>query len=191
MPTITGLLDFGQKLHKAYYNEGCKKFFDGFNIGPKGCHTFVMALTFKIKQFGWGGDACDILDIPTDDFTNLGGRVHKYLLELDGELSLKFLKDYVETYINVPAREVQDDTMLFKAVINSLSSDGKCKIYNRSKDFHTLGEESGVLLIKTILDKSGLQTNAAVMKEKAVLGNLPEFMQRLTHNVSKFSSRSF
>ena len=24
--TITGLLEFGQKLHKAYYNEGCKKF---------------------------------------------------------------------------------------------------------------------------------------------------------------------
>ena len=66
--------------------------------------------------------------------------------------------------------------MLFEAVINSLSSDGKCKIYNRSEDFHTLGEDSGILLIKTVLDESGLQTNATVMKEKAVLANLAELM---------------
>ena len=82
----------------------------------------------------------------------------------------------METYINVPAREAQDDAMLFEAVINILSSDGKCKIYNRSEDFHTLGEESGTLLIVTILDKSWLQTNATIMKEKSVLANLPELM---------------
>ena len=72
----------------------------------------------------------------------------------------------METYINVPVREVQDDAMLFEAVINILSSDGKYKIYNRSEDFHTLGEESRILLIVTILDESGLQTNATIMNEK-------------------------
>ena len=76
-PTITGILDFSQKLHKIYYNEGCKKFYDGFNIDPEGHHEFVMALTFKVKRFGWGGDGCGILDILTDNFTNLGGRVYK------------------------------------------------------------------------------------------------------------------
>ena len=115
-----------------------------------------MALTFKVKRFGWGGDSCGILDIPTDDFTSLGGTVHKYLLESDGKFSLTFLKQYVETYINVPVCEAQDDAMLLEAVINSLSSNGKYKMYNRSEDFHTLGEESGVLLIKTILDESGI-----------------------------------
>ena len=82
------------------------------------------------------------------------------------------MKGYVETYINIPVREAQDDAMLFESVINSLSSDSKRKIYNRSNDFHTFGEESGVLLIKIILDESGLQTHATVMKEKAVLENL-------------------
>ena len=62
-------------------------------------------------------------------------------------------------------------------------------MYIRSEDFHTLGEESGVLLIKTILDESGLQTQATVMKEKAVLANLPELIQRLAHNASKFNSQ--
>ena len=134
-PTITGLLDFAQKLHKVYYNEGCKKFLDGFAIEPEERHAFVTALTFKVKRFGWGGDACGILIIPTDEFTNIGGKVHKYLLESDGEFSLTFLRKYMETYINVPEREAQNDAMLFEAVIKSLSSDGKCKIYNLSKDF--------------------------------------------------------
>ena len=79
--------------------------------------------------------------------------------------------------------------MLFESVINSLSSNGKCKMYNRSKDFHILGEESGVMLIKTILDESGLQIHATVMEEKGVLANLPEIMLRLIHNVSKFNAR--
>ena len=82
----------------------------------------------------------------------------------------------MDTCINVPARVAQDDAILFQDVINSLSSDGKCKIYNRSEDFDTLGEESGIFLIKTILDKLGLQTNATVMKGKSVLANLPELI---------------
>ena len=53
--------------------------------------------------------------------------VHKYLLELDGEFSVTFLKQYTETYIDVPVREAQDDVMLFETVINNLSSNGKCK----------------------------------------------------------------
>ena len=173
----------------AYDNEGCKKFYNGFDIYPEGRHAFIMALTLKFKCFIWGGDASGILNIPTEEFNNLDERIHKYLLESDGEFSLTFLREYVETYIDVPAREAQDDAMLSEAVLNSLSSDGKCKIYNRSEDFHTLEEESGVLLIKTILEKSGLQTNVTVMKEKVVLAKLPKKMHRLAHNVTKFNSR--
>ena len=99
-PTITGLLDFGQKLHKACYKEGCKILYDGFEIDPDGCHTFLTALTFKFKNFGWGGDSCGIFDIPTDEFTNLGGRIHEYMLKLDEKFTLAVLQDYMETYIN-------------------------------------------------------------------------------------------
>ena len=80
-PMITGLFDFDQKLYKAHYNEECKKFYDGYDIDPEYRHAFITASTLKVKRLSWGGDSCGILDIPTDDFTNLGGTVHKYLLE--------------------------------------------------------------------------------------------------------------
>ena len=175
-PAINGLLDLGQKLQKAFYNQGCRKYFDGYGVDAEGRHVFVAALKFEVKRFSWGGDYCRILDIPTDEFMTLGGQIHKYLLKLDGKFTLLNSKDYVGTYVDIPSREAQDNEMLFESIINSLSSNGKYKVYNRSEDFYTLGEESGVLLTKTTLEKSGLQTYATVMKEKDGLDNLPELM---------------
>ena len=34
-PTIPGLFDFAQKLHKVHFSEGCRKFFDGYDINPQ------------------------------------------------------------------------------------------------------------------------------------------------------------
>ena len=65
--------------------------------------------------------------------------------------------------------------------------DGLIKVSNRSEDYHGGEWESGVLLIKVVLDESGLQINATVMKENAILANLPEIMVQLGHNVIKFS----
>ena len=79
--------------------------------------------------------------------------------------------------------------MLYDCIINSLLSEGVVKVYNRSQDYHIVDYESGILLIKVILDESGLQTYATVMKEKSVLENLPELMVWLTHNMSKFNSQ--
>ena len=39
-----------------------------------------------------------------------------------------------------------------------------------------------------ILKESGLQTHAMLLKEKAILANLPALMARITHNMSKFNS---
>ena len=73
-------------------------------------------------------------------------------------------------------------------IINILSSDGLAKVYNRSADYHVGDYESGILLLKVILEELGLQTHATILKEKAILANLPMLMARLTHTVSKFNS---
>jgi len=74
--------------------------------------------------------------------------------------------------------------------INSISSDRLVKIYNRSQEYRVVDYESGILLIKVILDKSGLQIQATVIKEKTDLASIPEIMVQLTHNVRKFSSQA-
>ena len=94
----------------------------------------------------------------------------------------------VSKYIDIHTCATQYNGMLFKCIINSISLEGKVKFCNRSKEYHVGDNESGLLLSKVILDKSGLKTYATVMKQKAVLFNLPEIIMRLIHNVSKMNS---
>ena len=81
--------------------------------------------------------------------------------------------------------------MMYNCVINSLSSDGLVKVYNRIGDYHVGDCESGILLLKVILEESVLQTHVELLKENALLANLPMLMACLTHNVSKFNSSVF
>ena len=95
----------------------------------------------------------------------------------------------MSTYTNLDPRVVQDDAILYDCIISILYSDGLVKVPNRSEDYHWEEWESGVLLIKLVLDESELQINATVMKENDILVSLPELMMRLGHNVSKFNSQ--
>ena len=77
--------------------------------------------------------------------------------------------------------------MLFSCVLNSLSSEGALKVYNRNTDFHVNGQESGILLTKVVLLESGLQTNATIMKLKAEVQELPLLMTKMGNNIEKFN----
>ena len=186
-PIIDGVLDFTDKLHKAIYDEGCKAAYEDYAIDDQGRHAFTTALRFKAKSFGWGGDETGILDVPTGETDDNGNPVTKYLLEHDGEFTLEEVTTWVTSYISQENRASQDDAMLFSCILNSLSSEGKIRVYNRSKDFMVDNSESGTLLLKVVLEESGLQTNATVMKAKSDLANLSETMVKLGHNVSKFN----
>ena len=186
-PIIDGVLDYTDKLHKAVYDEGCKSAYKGYEIDDQGRHAFTTALKFKAKSFGWGGDDSGILDVPTGDTDEHGNPVLKFLLEHDGEFTLPDIKTWVESWIGRDNRASQDDAMLFSCILNGLSSEGTIKVYNRSNDFMVGNNESGTLLLKVVLEESGLQTNATVMKAKSDLANLSETMVKLGHNVSKFN----
>ena len=108
-----------------------------------------------------------------DQFDPNGNEIHKFLLEHDVKFYLPFLTDFFKSYITLKFRAAQDDAMLYNYIISSLSSEGLVKVSNIYKDYHWREWESGVLLIKVVLDESGIQINATVMKEKAILASLP------------------
>ena len=55
--------------------------------------------------------------------------------------------------------------MLFECAINSISFEGKVKAYNRLHEYHVNDTESGMLLVKVVLDKSGTKDHAIAMKK--------------------------
>ena len=77
--------------------------------------------------------------------------------------------------------------MLFCYAQDSLSSEGIAKSYARQTDYHVNGAESGLLLVKVILEESGLRTNATVAKYKREIQSLPKLMVALRHHMDKFN----
>ena len=45
---VDGTLDFNNKVHKFYYDQGCKQFYEGYDFDIEGHHAFIMALTFEV-----------------------------------------------------------------------------------------------------------------------------------------------
>ena len=131
------------------------------------------------------------MNISIDKWTSIEWHIFRYLLELDGEFTLPHLIAYVASYIDIKSRVAQDDRMLFEVVINNFLLEGKCKVYNRSTDFHVMSNKSGTTH-KCNPQKLGLQTHSTIMKEMAVLVNLLEIWRgllvmwvSLTHTLSR------
>ena len=189
-PTVDGVLDFTNKLHKTVYDEGCKKL-EGpsYDLCASGRHTFLTSLTFRSQKMKWSDDGTGILDYPTGATSASGTLITKNVLECDGELDLEALKIWVQSFVSSESRAAQDDDMLFNCIVNSLSSDGMVKVYSRYDDFTTAGYNSGILLMKVVLEESGLKTNAKIMADKEELSNLPVLMTKLKHNVLTFNTQ--
>ena len=134
-PMIMGAFDFNCKLYKIYYDQGCKACYGDCDIDSKCRHVFITSLVFKAVKFCWTGENYGILDIPTDEFNSLAFEFHQ--------------KKW-STMVNSHSP--------YDCIINSLLSDGLVKVYNRINDYHVGDYESGILLLKIILDESGLSS---------------------------------
>ena len=154
-PTVDGVLDFTNKLHKTVYDEGCKKL-EGpsYDLCASGRHTFLTSLTFRSQKMKWSDDGTGILDYPTGATSASGTLITKNVLECDGELDLEALKIWVQSFVSSESRAAQDDDMLFNCIVNSLSSDGMVKVYSRYDDFTTAGYNSSILLMKLVFRRS-------------------------------------
>ena len=56
--TIIGSLDFENKLHKIFYDQGCVKYYDDYDVNIEGMHVFVTALSFKCNKLCQGRENC-------------------------------------------------------------------------------------------------------------------------------------
>ena len=133
---IDYVLDFAIKTNKSYYDQGCKRYYENYEVDSKGRHASATTLIFKVNKFGRGNDTCGILDIHLDKFDPGGNEIHKFLLEHKREFDLPFLADFVIKYIPLNSRASQDNAMLYDRIISSLSLDRLVKVINRSEDYH-------------------------------------------------------
>ena len=79
--TVDGTLEFTDELHKAVYNEGCKKL-EGppYDLFVEGRYMFLTAITFRSTDIKWYDDGMGIMNYIAGETTANRGLVTKKIL---------------------------------------------------------------------------------------------------------------
>lgn len=108
------------------------------------------------------------------------------LLEVSGDIEVETVRAHVATYSGTPTRLAQNDAMLFQALYESLTQEGRNKIGKRGEEYTVNGKPSGVMLFKYILKASSVHTRATNTMLQQQITALPQYMKTVDYNIEKF-----
>ena len=118
------ILDYNTKEGIALYSAFTRSLYqdpaDLFNLDAAGLQTFLALLQHRGNTSGWD------FEVP-QDLTNLMGDLLN-LLSHHGRFTHDHLEQFSATFINNQSRAAQDNMMIVKCIIASLSMPGFCKI---------------------------------------------------------------
>ena len=129
--------------------------------------------------------------IPDDPFKP--NSANKSLLSSYGEIPMQRIREYEVTYLASQTRAAQDNQMMQKCIMSSLSNkEGRLKIQTE-KNLYTLNVRgktmvSGNLLLKVIIHKSQLEGKAATRSIRTKLAALDRLVPLLGYDIEKFNS---
>ena len=105
-----------------------------FNMDPNQLMTFLSTIKIRLINMGWS----NIFNIPEDADNNLNRNVRN-ILERFGEITMEQINKHVKTYLAYETRYAQNSSMLYHAIINSITEEELSKI--------TIFEETYILII--------------------------------------------
>ena len=167
-----------QNATRSFYSDPA----DCFNCEAPGLHGFLKEVEGRASRFGW---CVAILEIPNDITNPFRGT--KNLLTHYGELSLDHLRAWETTYLHGISQAAQDTAHLHLCLMNSLTQASKEKVRLWSNQFILNGRESGILLLKIIIRKSHLDTNATTNSIRTQPSNLDEYITTIGCDIIKFN----
>jgi hypothetical protein len=97
------------------------------------------------------------------------------------------IRKFKETYVDKPIHPAQDNFMMYKCLMNSISKEGKNKILSWKKQYTMGTNSSGNLLLKIIVEESHLDTNATTTSIRNKLSSLDEYILTIGCNITKFN----
>jgi hypothetical protein len=147
---------------------------DLFDCTPEGLRDFLQLMGQRGNLMGWDSS---VLFIP-DDIANPVG-VGKDFTRNYGNITIEHLMTVATAYANAQARVAQDSIQLATCAMASLSKVGRDKITLHEKEYSVGGLGgviAGILMIKVIVRKSHIDTNATVATIRDSLIELPTYM---------------
>jgi hypothetical protein len=145
---------------------------------------YLAKLTKRCTEYGWNETITGITHIPQDPL-DAASEVDN-LLTGYGQISMARIRAFEATYLHLPIRAANDSDMLYKCQMESLSEGAISKLMLESSQFHVNGEPSGNLLLKTIIMKSSLDSNASTSIIRNKLAKLDQYMPVIKSNIREF-----
>ena len=96
-----------------------------------------------------------------------------------------FWTDYASNMMQ--SRLAQDNYMLYKCLMRSITEELKTKIYMYEQDYSIGRVRSGTLLLKVLYQEAIMDTNATINEVHKKLEKLDEYMRDVNSDISKFN----
>ena len=183
---VIGVIDYKTTEGRKLYAHATYKLDEElYDCKPDGLYQFLQALSNRAQEYGWNHNDSGILNIPTNPLAPESEKA--YLIDNYGMISLEQIREFEETYMNLPIRPSQDNYMMYKCLMNSISKEGKNKILIWKKQYTVGSLSSGNLLLKIIVRESHLDTNATTASIRKKLSSLNDYIVTIGCDITRFN----
>jgi hypothetical protein len=181
-------LDMTVEADQKFYKEATSSFTkknELFDLTSARLMPYLERLSERCSEYGWNEPITGITYIPEDPLDAASEADN--LLTNYGQISLERIRAFEETYLHLPVRAANDSDMLYKCQIKSLTEVAISKLRLVKHLFYVNGEPSGNLLLRVIIQKSSLDSNASTSIIRNKLAKLHLYMPQVKSNIKEFN----
>jgi hypothetical protein len=160
----TGILNYKKKAHYKIYEAATKSLYadtaDRYDLDVVGAINLLQKINDRCSDLG-----LKIIKVPANDNALewlIAGHDTIEGVNLclhHGHVKKSLIRAYVKTFVNSPCREAQEDDMLCIMLQNSLTEKAYQTVTRDPSAYTVEGEKSGLMLLKTILEQSAVDSS--------------------------------
>lgn len=187
----TDPLDYKDSADFKVFSKASEGFTEKFELKDDKLGMFLAMIKDRSDIYNWIG----ILQVPDSN------AVKRNLLTNFGQVTLADCRAHVLTFLNVEGRNAQNDVMLYFLLVNSMTNDARTLAMGGPREAGnytnvanvvapaTVGETipSGIMLLKVIIGKFTVDTNAKVLLLRQEVSSLPYKMVEFQGDVLAFN----
>ena len=183
----TGILDFGKKKDAIHQQKASESVYadasDRYTLHSEKTQNFLNRIQDRSRD-----KSISVIDVPaTADQIGVANPITKNFCEKHGELSTEHIRAFVQSYIGQESRAAQDDDILKSVIKNSLTEKAYQTIVSDRSAFTVNGVESGLLLLKVVLEEASVQTAQDPELLRTQLSQAKQYFVKFKYDVPEFS----
>ena len=176
------LIDYSTKEGRATFKAAIASLgeekFDAKSGGINGFHEKLMR---RAKECGWNQGRGDIITV-----NGINSIVHY------GRVTTDQIRTEATAYVDNSSRQTQNNSQMYRAIMNSLTEECSSKIINRPSEYTiSIGNTeyiSAILLHKSLMQRAIVDTRSTSSNFRTCLSSLDTYMPVVNSNIEKFNS---